>query len=177
MQTLGLSDSTPKPENRLKTLFWPDIRHAYDADNLAQQGFWVCWIVAGASLVFGYAVSRSALVLVDVSYLLLAGIGVRQGSKFAAVMAFVNYLGDTLLGGFGVASIFFLALLLANIRGTWLAARWRATATEPPPLPLTETFMDRVCNRLPVLVWPVGRGIFYPLAVLETAGLLLTWMK
>jgi hypothetical protein len=172
MQTLGLAESTPKPENRLKALFWPEIRHAYDADYISQQGFWLCCVLAGFTFVAGFAMTRNALILFDVVYLLLAGLGVRQASKFAAVMVFSNYLLANLLGGLGVVSIIFLGLLLSNVRGTWLSAKWRASSDEPPPLPQAETLLDRICNRLPARVWPTARWIFYPMAILETVALL-----
>src|SRR6266436_4591073 len=34
MQTLGLSDSTPRSESRLKSLFWPSIQSSSDVDYL-----------------------------------------------------------------------------------------------------------------------------------------------
>ncbi len=52
MQILGLADSTPEPESRLKSLFWPAIRSAADGDYLGAQGYWVCAIVAGISFLF-----------------------------------------------------------------------------------------------------------------------------
>jgi hypothetical protein len=54
MQILGLSDSTPRSESRFKTLFWPSIRHEYDVDHVTRQGFWICLVVAIATLVFGF---------------------------------------------------------------------------------------------------------------------------
>jgi hypothetical protein len=174
MQTLGLSDSTPKPENRLKSLFWPDIRHEYDADHISTQGFWVCWIIAGFTLVFGLALTGQILVVIDVVYFLMAGMGIRQHSKFAAVAAVVNYFLASLLVGFRMLSVFFLALLIANVRATWLSVRWRANNPEPPPVPLEQTFLDRVSSRLPRLFWPALRWLFYPLAILEALAALGT---
>jgi hypothetical protein len=52
MQTLGLSDSTPRSEGRLKSLFWPSIQSGADVDYLAVQGFWVCTIVGVLALIF-----------------------------------------------------------------------------------------------------------------------------
>jgi hypothetical protein len=39
MQTLGLSDSTPRTESRLKSLFWPTIQTGSDVDYLGAQGY------------------------------------------------------------------------------------------------------------------------------------------
>ncbi len=46
MQTLGISDSTPRGESRLKSLFWPSIESGVNVDYLAVQGYWVCMLVA-----------------------------------------------------------------------------------------------------------------------------------
>jgi hypothetical protein len=37
MQTLGLSDSMPRSESRLKSLFWPSIESSSDVDYLGAQ--------------------------------------------------------------------------------------------------------------------------------------------
>jgi hypothetical protein len=92
-----------------------------------------------------------------------------QCSRFAAVAVFVNYVLSMLAGGFaslGVASIITVGLLLANVRGTWLTARWRAAATEPPPLRLSQTIGDKISNQLPSQVWPLGKWPFYLLSVI-----------
>jgi hypothetical protein len=51
MQTLGLSDSTPRTESRLKSLFWPSIQTGSDVDYLGAQGYWFCTIPVLLSLV------------------------------------------------------------------------------------------------------------------------------
>jgi hypothetical protein len=51
MQTLGLTDSAPRTEGRLKSLFWPSIKTGDDVDYLGTQGFWVCTFVAILSFV------------------------------------------------------------------------------------------------------------------------------
>ena len=52
MQTLGLLDSTPRTEGRLKNLFWPSIRNEVHVDYLGRQGFWVCFLVAAFTVLF-----------------------------------------------------------------------------------------------------------------------------
>jgi hypothetical protein len=52
MEILGLAESTPKTESRLKSLFWPSIQSGADVDYLGAQGYWVCTIVAVMSFVF-----------------------------------------------------------------------------------------------------------------------------
>src|SRR6266403_976750 len=53
MQNLGLSESTPKTESRLKTLFWPTIRNEFDLDYITRQGFWICVVVGLLSFAMG----------------------------------------------------------------------------------------------------------------------------
>ncbi len=58
MQTLGLSDSTPRTEGRLKSLFWPSVQSGSDVDYLGAQGYWVCTLVAGLSFVLMVAMGQ-----------------------------------------------------------------------------------------------------------------------
>ena len=62
--------------------------------------------------------SQNLFILFDVLYMFLAGVGVRQRSRFAAAVVFANYLAGSLLTGIGVVSVIFLGLLLANVRST-----------------------------------------------------------
>src|SRR2546427_1257975 len=133
MQTLGLSDSTPGTESRLKSLFWPTILNEGDVDYLTQQGFWICFLVALITL-FANCISGSILTGVFESiFFFLSGIGIRERSRFAAISAFSAYLLSALVlqrytgQGFGIVRLIFLALLLANIRGMLLLARWPKT--------------------------------------------------
>ncbi|HEV2688810.1 MAG TPA: hypothetical protein VGV35_09655 [Bryobacteraceae bacterium] len=179
MQTLGISDSTPRQENRLKSLFWPSIRHETDVDYVSSQGFWLCFIVAITTLVFETLQGSLFAGLFESLFFFLGGVGVRARSRFAAVTVFVAYLLSGLVlqrstgGGFGILRIVALALLLANVRGTWLSASWRREATEPPPVPLNETFWDKLSDRLPIVLWPKTRWLFYVLAVLENVLLMV----
>ncbi len=178
MQTLGLSDSTPRTESRLRSLFWPSIRNEVDVDYLGRQGFWVCFLVAAFTLVGGLFTGMFLASLFEVLFFLLAGAGVRSRSRLAAVTVFIAYFLSTLVlqrltgQGIGIVRILCLALLLANIRSTWLSSMWRSEAIEPPPLPLNETFLDKLSDRFPLLLWPKTKWVFYVLAVLENAALL-----
>jgi hypothetical protein len=61
----------------------------------------------------------------------LAALGVRQRNRVAAIAAFSAYLLSAFVlqkhagNGFGILRVIFLALLLANIRGSWVSARWK----------------------------------------------------
>ena len=177
MQTLGITDSTPRTENRLKSLFWPSLKDQGDVDYLTVQGFWICFVVGMMTL--GYGVLAGDLINAAAGSLcfVLAGAGVRQKSRFAAVSAFLIYLLSNMASvrytgqGFGIIGIFFLALLLSNVRGLWLAARWAKSEPQEEILRLNLTLGDKLSDQFPKWVWPKGRYVFYALAALEFLGL------
>lgn len=175
MQILGLSDSTPKPENRLKALFWPSIRNETDVDHVTRQGFWICAVLAASQIAVGALQGRVMLIAecVEGAFFFLSGVGVRMRSVFAAACAFFVYSAGTLLLGIGTVRIIFIALLLANLRAVWLSARWRGTHPEPPPIPMNETVLDKLSDRMPIALWPVGRYFYYLFAVVEVIALAL----
>jgi|SRR4051812_986414 hypothetical protein len=162
METLGLSDSTPRSESRLKALFWPAVQTATDVDYLGTQGYWVCTIVALVSLGFfilsGHPVFGAAVFLLYYG----GGIGVRERSLYAAGIVFVLYLAGTIFGAFSVLRIIFTALLLSNLRATWIASKWKPDSEEAvlPPR-LNETFFDKVADQLPQWLWPKIRVLYY----------------
>jgi hypothetical protein len=179
MQTLGLSDSTPRTESRWRALLWPAITNEGDFDYITTQGLWICFIIAAVTVVFT-AIAGSPLVgAFEGSFFFLAGIGVRQRSRIAAIVAFSSYLLSALVlqrytgSGFGIVRIIFLALLFANIRGNWLAAHW---VTDPqsalPPSRLNQTLGDKLSDQLPIFLWPKAKFVFYLMASVEI-GLLL----
>jgi hypothetical protein len=55
----------------------------------------------------------------------------------------------------GVVRILLMALLLSNVRATWIAAT-RVPGSEEADLPprLNETFADKFADRLPQRLWP-----------------------
>ncbi len=174
MQTLGLSDSTPRPEGRLKSLLWPTIRNEGDFDYVMRLGFWVCQAVAVATIISGLALGNLLLSTPGVMFYSLAGVGARERSKIAATGVFVVYLVEAVLTGLGIVRILFVALLFANVRGHWLASRW----TQEPwqPARLNETLADKFADQWPRRLWPAGRYVFYALLALMLAGMsMLAW--
>ena len=164
MQSLGLSDSTPRQQGRLKSLFWPSIRNDYDVDYLTRQGFWLCILVAALTFLVSIATGQVRLVLFDVAFYVVCGIGIRVSSRTAAVAAFLAYFLTgvvmvKLMGaqGFGIVRIICLGLLLSNVRGTLLAAQWAVSKTEPPPTPRSGTFVEWFTDVMPRKVWPIGQ--------------------
>ena len=117
----------------------------------------------------------------DAAFFFFAALGIRERSRVAAITAFVAYLlaGFVLVqrysvASFGIVRVIFTVLLFANVRGNWLAARWSADAERSAaPARLKQTITDRLADQLPAFLWPKLRFVFYALAVLEMAGLLL----
>src|SRR5271168_1724877 len=174
MQTLGLSSQPQPADNLLKRLFWPAIESQYDVDLVGQQGFWVCTVVAVLSLVvmivLGTPISGAFTALV----FFLGGCGVRQRSVAAAALVLslylVNFVGGIAIGSYGnpFIQLVVLMLLFANVRATVLSRRWMAQPVDPIdqefPERFTETATDRFSNRLPAVLWPKCRYVFFPLA-------------
>lgn len=162
MQTLGLSDSTPRSENRLKSLFWPSIQSSSDVDYLGAQGYWVCAVIAVLSLVL-LAISNHPFLggfVFLVFY--LGGVGVRERSLYAAGCVLVVYIMDTLVSGPSIVRVLFAALLLANFRAIWLASHWRPDSEEAAPAPRwNASWSDKFADQLPMWLWPKVRLMYY----------------
>jgi hypothetical protein len=161
METLGLSDSTPRSEGRLKSLFWPSIQNGSDVDYLGVQGYWVCLLVAMGSLILLAAMSQPIMAVATFLFYFLGGVGVRERSRYAAAVVFAMYFVDTLIS-FGVIRIIFTALMLSNLRATWIAATWKGESEEAilPPR-LNESFSDKLADQLPAWLWPKLRIVYY----------------
>ena len=201
MQTLGVSDSTPKSEGRIKSLFWPSIQSASDVDYLGIQGYWVCTLVAAVTLAFGLLALGAARNLAQVAFLAMAsgivflfyylgGVGVREGSRFAAAMVFVMYALDMLfylagiVNGNGLVSLFVApgsvirllvkttvtVVLFCNLRATWVSASW-APGSEGSALPLRRevTWSDKFVDQWPRWNWPKIRISYFVFALLVLA--------
>jgi hypothetical protein len=162
METLGLSDSTPRSESRLKSLLWPSVANATDVDYLGSQGYWLCTIIAVATLIVCLATGQAVLGVVVLLYYYLGGAGVREGSRYAAIAVFVLYVEGIIISGVSVMNILFAALLLSNVRATWIASRWKPESEEAAPPPrLNETFGDKFADQLPRWLWPKVRVLYY----------------
>jgi hypothetical protein len=189
MQTLGLSDSTTRSESRLKSLFWPSIESGADVDYLAVQGFWVCTIVGTMSLVLLTLGSHPITGVLVFLLFHLGGIGVREHNPFAATIMLVYYMVDFLASALfllspaiGVVRIIIIALLLSNVRATWIADHWKPDSEETAlPPRFGETFVDKLADRWPAFVWPKVKLLYYIFSVgylaLTVAGLILMTLR
>ena len=161
METLGLSGTAERSEGRLKSLFWPSIQNGTDVDYLGAQGYWVCTFVSIASFVFLVISSQPITGVAILLFYYLGGVGVRERSRYAALIVFIMYLLDTLLMP-GVLRMILLALLLSNLRATWIAASWRPESEEAAlPPRLNETFSDKLADQVPLWLWPKVRIVYY----------------
>jgi hypothetical protein len=163
METLGLSESTPRSESRLKSLFWPSIQNGTDVDYLGLQGYWVCAVTAALSFALTMIAGNPVLALIVLLFYYIGGVGVRERSRYAAAVVLALFVTDTVTTtGPSVLRILIGALLLSNLRATWIASRWKP-GTEEAALPprLTETLGDKFADTLPQWLWPKVRIPYY----------------
>ena len=181
MQALGLTPQEPS-EGRIKSLFWPKIVNVADVDNLTNQGFWLCFIIAAITMLISI-VGGIYFMILDAVFYYLGGNGVRQRSKAAAIFVFGTYAAETLLhwkvsyagGGTGeIARIFFSALLLSNVRAIWMASNWRKNGgDDEAAFVLNETFADKLSGVWARAVWGRLRIVFFILAAVEIIGVVV----
>jgi hypothetical protein len=182
MQTLGLSDSTARSESRLKSLFWHSIQSGADVDYLAVQGFWVCTIIGVVSFGFLVVAGQPITGLLTLLLFHLGGVGVREHNPFAAAVTLIAFSIDTLISGIGVVRIIVAAVLLSNLRATWIADSWKPESEEAAlPLRLAETFADKLSDKWPAWIWPKIKLLYYIFAFLflafAAAGLILMKLR
>lgn len=178
MQTLGLSDSMPRSEGRIKSLLWPSIQSSSDVDYLGAQGYWVCTIVGVLSLIFLVVSNQPITGAFVFLFYFLGAVGVREQSQYAAGCVSVAYLADMLVSGVGIVRIILCALLFSNFRATWIAARWKPDTEEAIPIPRwSETWTDKFADKLPAYLWRKVRIVYYVLSIcyllLEFVGIVI----
>jgi hypothetical protein len=173
MQTLGLSGDAKRSDGWLKSIFWPTVENAWDVDYLGRQGFWICFWIAVFQLVVAVISGNPFLVVIGVVQalvFLVGGMGVRESNWPAAALVFsiffLNQLGNLAQGRFpGVLAIVGAAMLLTNLRATFLASEWRpAAADEDRPTRFSDSLRDKLADQLPAKAWPMLQIPFYGLA-------------
>jgi hypothetical protein len=162
MQTLGLSDSTPRSESRIKSLFWPSIQTANDVDYLGAQGYWVCAAVSVLSFIFLAITGQMIIGVVVFLFYFLGGVGVRERSRYSAAAVLAMYALDLLSTPPSVVRVVITGLLLSNLRATWIASRWKPESDEATlPPRFGETWSDKFADKLPTWLWPKVRVLYY----------------
>jgi hypothetical protein len=165
VETLGLSDGPERSESRLKSLLWPSIQSGADVDYLGVQGYWICTVIAVASCGLLASTGQPLAALATFLLYYLGGFGVREHNRFAALVVFVVYAIELLLQ-FGIIKVLIAAILLSNIRATWIAAEWKPESEEAAlPPRFSETWGDKLADQLPQWLWPKVRVLYYVYAV------------
>ncbi|HKU26844.1 MAG TPA: hypothetical protein VJQ54_15330 [Candidatus Sulfotelmatobacter sp.] len=182
MQTLGLSDTTTRTESRFKSLFWPSIQSGADVDYLAVQGFWVCTIVGVLALVFLTAAHQPLIGFFVFILFHVGGVGVREHNPWAAAAVLIYFALDTWVSGIGVVRIIVTALLLSNLRATWIADHWKPESEEAAlPPRYGDTFSDKLADKWPAFLWPKVKWLYYifsfALLALAVAGLIVLFLR
>jgi|SRR5215510_15056557 len=184
MQTLGLSDSTPATDNRLKSLFWPSVKTASDVDYLGTQGYWICTLVAVSTFIFALVANQMLFGLLYLVFYYLGGVGVRERSRYAATVVLVMYVAETLLfwkrmlPGTMVAHVILSALLLSNLRATWIASHWKPESEDAvlPPR-LSATWSDKLADQLPMWLWPQMQILYYIYSAGFMVMMAIVWLR
>lgn len=182
MQTLGLSESTPATDNRLKSLFWPSVKTATDVDYLGTQGYWLCTLVAVVTFVFALIGNQLLFGLLYLMFYYFGGVGVRERSRYAASVVLVMYAAETvllwktMLPGTIVFHVILSALLLSNLRATWIASNWSPASEEAAAPPrLSGTWGDKIADQLPMWLWPRMKLLYYIYSGGFVAMMLTIW--
>lgn len=167
MQTLGISESTPRTESRFKSLFWPSIQSGTDVDYLGAQGYWVCVFIAVMSLIALMVLGNPITAVFSALFCYMSGIGVRERSRFAAIAILFLMVIDSFVTGVNVVRVLILALLVSNVRATWLASQWQSDSEEAAlPPRMNETFGDKFADMFPQWAWPKVRFVYYVFAIM-----------
>ena len=172
MQTLDLSGTEGRSDGRVKSLLWPSIQTGTDVDYIGVQGYWVCTFVAGVSFVFMLLQGRPLLAGTFLLFYYFGGVGVRERDLFAAAIVFGAYALDTLVSltilifvspwGMLVMRVIFTALLLSNLRATWIAANWQPSSEQAAfPPRQGGSWSDVLADLWPAFIWPKVRIIYY----------------
>lgn len=177
MEKLGLSGPPTRQDSIFRRIFWPS-EDSSDADTLGQQGFWICLIVAILSLIAAAFQGHPIIAVFMASFYFLSGIGVREHDITSAIAVATVYLLNIAVAVLlerqipGFNSIFVTVLLVANIRGCWIASKWvKAGDPDLIPLRMNETWRDKLVDQLPARIWPHIRIGFY---VVASLALILT---
>jgi len=101
-----------------RVYFWPSIKTSSDVDYLGSQGLWVCSAIGVLSFAVLAFTGKVILGLFILLLYYLSGVGVREGSRYAAGWAFATYFGDMIITGPHIVKILLSALLLSNFRAT-----------------------------------------------------------
>ncbi|HLJ85277.1 MAG TPA: hypothetical protein VKZ53_00550 [Candidatus Angelobacter sp.] len=108
------------------------------------------------------AVGQAFAGAIALLYFYLGGVGVREHSRFAAAAVFLLYALELFSPNFGVVRVMISAILLSNLRATWIAAGWNPASEEASlPQRMGNSLADKFTDRLPSWLWPKIRILYY----------------
>ena len=137
MQTLGLSDSTPKPTSRLKDLFRPDLSSEVAARTVCYSASWACLIIAALGAILSFFIEYASVF--DAALFFLIGLGLRKAWRTAAIAGFALYLAEQVFfvaNGHvpSVVAVFIVIILFNGVRASFAYQKLRRIH-QPPPAP------------------------------------------
>ena len=164
MQTLGISNSEPRTDSRLKSLFWPTIETGTDADDLECRAIGFARLLRFFLLFFPSLPGHPIAGFLVLVFYYLGGVGVREHSLYAALLVFLMFLLETVAVP-SIPKAFICVVLLSNFRATWLASRWKPGSSEAEmPIRLGATWGDKFADKLPEWLWPRVRLVYFVFA-------------
>ncbi|HEY6348375.1 MAG TPA: hypothetical protein VI636_03095 [Candidatus Angelobacter sp.] len=166
------------------------MKTAIDVDSLGTQGYWVCTAVGVATLILSLIVDQPFIGLLYLIFYYIGGVGVRERSRYAAIVVAFMYALETLfvvltsdlrtltiyLSARLVIHVLLTALLLANVRATWIASQWSPTSEEAilPPR-LNDTWTDKLADQAPMWLWPRIGILYYIYSAGFMAMMVVLW--
>jgi hypothetical protein len=136
MQTLGLSDSTPKPTSRLKDLFRPDLSSEVAARTVCHSASWACFIIAALGAILSFFIAYASLF--DAALFFLIGLGLRKAWRTAAIAGLVLYVAEQVMfvaNGHvpSVVAVFIVIILFNGVRASFVYQKLRSIHQPSPP--------------------------------------------
>ena len=161
VNTLGLAPVRPQ-QSWPKRIFWNALDDLADVQDAARHGYFACLFICVSTLLIMVLDGSFLGGLVDIFFFGMAGLGIRQLSRLAAVAAFVLFLVERAaalvtghVGVFGVAGLLIAAILLNAVRAVYAARELRPDGdldglASPPIAPDWMIWLET----LPPLLWP-----------------------
>lgn len=158
MDTLGLAPLRPE-QSWPKRIFWNALDDLADVQDAARHGYFACLFICVSTLLIMVLEGSLLGGLVDNIFFAMAGLGIRQLSRLAAVAAFVLFLVERAaalvmgrVGVFGVVGLLIAAVLLNAVRAVYAARELPPDGdmSRPPVAPDWMIWLET----LPPLLWP-----------------------
>lgn len=142
----------------------------------------MCTLVAVVTLILALISNQVLFGLLYLIFYYFGGVGVRERSRYAALIVLAMYVGETLLfwktmlPGTMVAHVLLSALLLSNFRATWIASGWKPESEDAilPPR-LSGTWTDKLADQAPMWLWPRIEILYYIYSAGFVAMMAVIW--